>query len=199
MALLEVRGLRRLNVGPVHLRLEPGTCVAIQGRSGAGKSVLLRMVADLDPHEGDAVLDGHACAAMPAPAWRRQVTYVPADSGWWHDRVGEHFTAQEDLGQLLAAVGIVAEAAGWPVVRLSTGERQRMALLRALHPGNRVLLLDEPTSGLDPDSVRRVEDLLRARMAGGTAILLVTHDAGQAARLASRRFELRDGQLQVQP
>jgi ABC-type iron transport system FetAB ATPase subunit len=196
--MLELRGLRRLQVGPVDLRVDVGTCVAIQGRSGTGKSVLLRMIADLDPHEGDAALDGQACSAIPAPAWRRQVTYVAPDSGWWRERVAEHFAADAGLDQLLPAVGIAAEAAGWPVARLSTGERQRIALLRALQSGNRVLLLDEPTSGLDRESITRVEQLLRQRLAAGTTILMVTHDAQQAVRMAHRRFDLDDGQLREQ-
>jgi ABC-type nitrate/sulfonate/bicarbonate transport system ATPase subunit len=58
--------LRRLHVGPIDFALGPGECVSIGGKSGAGKSVLLRLVADLDPHEGDALLDGAACSAMAA-------------------------------------------------------------------------------------------------------------------------------------
>jgi ABC-type iron transport system FetAB ATPase subunit len=193
--MLELRGLQRLQVGPIDLQVESGTCIAIQGRSGAGKSVLLRMIADLDVHQGDVLLDGQACSAMTAPAWRRRVTYVAPESGWWRERVGEHFASEDQLGSLLPAVGIDADAATWAVARLSTGERQRIALLRAMQPENRVLLLDEPTSGLDPDSIGKVERLLRQRMAAGTSILLVTHDPQQAARMAQRRFELRDGQL----
>jgi ABC-type glutathione transport system ATPase component len=65
--ILKGRTLRRLHVGPIDFALRPGECVSIGGKSGAGKSVLLRMVADLDPHEGDALLDGAACSDMPAP------------------------------------------------------------------------------------------------------------------------------------
>jgi ABC-type multidrug transport system ATPase subunit len=196
--MLETRSLRRLHVGPIDLQIEDGACVSVAGRSGSGKSVLLRMIADLDPHEGDALLDGKACSAMPAPAWRRLVTYVAADSGWWADGVGDHFAADVDLPSLLAEVGLDPQAASWTVARLSTGERQRLALLRALSPGNRVLLLDEPTSGLDAGSTDLVEALLRARMARGTAVLLVTHDPEQALRMASRNYLLDDGRLQEQ-
>src|SRR5690606_10115868 len=80
--------------------------------------------------------------------------------------------------------------------RLSTGERQRLALLRALYLNSRVLLLDEPTSSLDPESVALIEQLLHKRLANGTAILLVTHDAEQAARMGSRHVLLEDGGLQ---
>ena len=196
--MLETRSLRRLHVGPIDLQIEQGACVSVAGRSGSGKSVLLRMIADLDPHDGDALLDGKAWSAMPAHAWRRLVTYVAADSGWWADGVGDHFAADVDLPSLLAEVGLDPQAASWTVARLSTGERQRLALLRALCPGNRVLLLDEPTSGLDAGSTERVEALLRARMARGTAILLVTHDPGQALRMASRNYLLDDGRLHEQ-
>ena len=169
--------------------------MSVSGKSGSGKSVLLRMLADLDPHDGDVFLDGEACSAMPAPTWRRRVTYVSAESGWWDERVAAHFSADTDFAALLPLVGIPVEAASWPISRLSTGERQRLALLRALRPENRVLLLDEPTSGLDVGSVALVEALLRETLAGGIAILMVTHDPEQAARMASRHLELHDGRL----
>lgn len=193
--MLEARALHRLNVGPIDLVLDSGTCASIAGKSGAGKSVLLRMLADLDPHGGDAFLDGEACSAMPAPAWRRRVTYVAAESGWWDERVVAHFAADTDFATLLPSVGIPVEASSWPIARLSTGERQRLALLRALTPANRVLLLDEPTSGLDPGSIGLVEALLKERLVQGVAILMVTHDPEQAQRMASRHLELRDGRI----
>jgi ABC-type iron transport system FetAB ATPase subunit len=193
--MLKTRSLSRLHIGPVDLDLDAGTCTSIAGKSGAGKSVLLRMIADLDPHEGDCALDGQACSAMAAPKWRRQVKYVAAESGWWDKTVAAHFAPGADCASLLPALGIAGEAAQWPVERLSTGERQRLALLRALTPATRVLLLDEPTSGLDQASVAQVEALLRERMAAGVTILMVTHDAAQAGRMASRHFELRDGKL----
>jgi ABC-type iron transport system FetAB ATPase subunit len=195
--MLETRSLHRLAVGPIDLMLDPGCCMSIVGKSGSGKSILLRMIADLDPHEGGAALDGIACSNMPAPAWRRQVTYVAAESGWWDERVAAHFPARADLSASFASVGIPAEAVSWPVSQLSTGERQRLALLRALAPANRVLLLDEPTSGLDVASTAMVETLLRERLAHGGAIVLVTHDPAQARRLASRHFELRGGRLEA--
>jgi ABC-type phosphate transport system ATPase subunit len=81
------------------------------------------------------------------------------------------------------------------IERLSTGERQRLALVRSLARRPRVLLLDEPTAALDPDAVARVEALLRDFLARGLAILIVTHSAEQARRLAQRTFHLDQGQL----
>jgi ABC-type iron transport system FetAB ATPase subunit len=194
--MLEAKGLRRLHIGPFDLVIEPGACVSVSGKSGAGKSLLLRMIADLDPHEGDIFLDGSSCSGMPAPQWRRRVTYVAAESGWWADSVHQHFHRDVDLHGLLPRVGIDPKVIDWPTARLSTGERQRLALLRALGPSNRVLLLDEPTSALDPDSVALVEALLRSRMDNGTAIILVTHDIDQARRMGIRHVRIQDGTME---
>src|SRR6202051_1057123 len=109
--MLEGHALRRLHLGPIDFALRPGECVSLAGKSGAGKSVLLRMLADLDPHQGDALLDGAACSGMPAPKWRRMVTYVAAESGWWDERVGTHFSPGADFPTLPPAVGISAEPA----------------------------------------------------------------------------------------
>jgi ABC-type iron transport system FetAB ATPase subunit len=175
--------------------VDAGECVAIEGKSGSGKSVLLRTIADLDPHEGDAKLEGQACSAMPAPQWRQRVTYVAAESGWWAERIDDHFASRDELIRWLPRVGLDKEAADWPVARLSTGERQRVALLRALTPGNRVLLLDEPTSGLDIDTRNLVETVLRERLEAGRAIVLVTHDPELARGIAKRRFVMDAGHL----
>ena len=98
-------------------------------------------------------------------------------------------------GEECLLVGPTA-AADWEVARLSTGERQRMALLRAFTPENRVLLLDEPTSGLDAETTAQIEALLRERMEAGTMLVMVTQDPQQAARLATARYLLAAGQLQ---
>ena len=194
--MFETLGLKRLHVGPVDLHARDGSCVAIEGRSGSGKSLLLRAMADLDPHEGDSALDGERCSEMPAPRWRLRVTYVAAASGWWLDMVAPHFADVAQLRTQLARVGLPPEAAGWEVARLSTGERQRLALLRALTPDNRVLLLDEPTSGLDADTTQQVEALLREQLEAGKTLVMVTHDPLQAGRLAHQRYLLAEGRLQ---
>jgi ABC-type multidrug transport system ATPase subunit len=83
----------------------------------------------------------------------------------------------------------------WPVTRLSTGEKQRLALIRALILDPPVLLLDEPTSALDEDTTQQIEQLLQSRLQQGVSILLVTHDKRQAERLASRIVHISRGQL----
>ncbi|MDX1607351.1 MAG: ATP-binding cassette domain-containing protein [Candidatus Competibacterales bacterium] len=180
---------------PVTLTLAGGECIAIGGPSGAGKSLLLRAIADLDPNAGEVSLDEQARAALPAPEWRRRVIYVAADPGWWADDVAAHFPDRAVAGPLLTALGLPPGALDWPVERLSSGERQRLGLARALARGPRVLLLDEPTAQLDPAATERVEDLLRQHLAAGLGLMLVTHDAAQAARLAQRRFRLEGGRM----
>jgi ABC-type iron transport system FetAB ATPase subunit len=194
---LAVRGLRSRFGGPFDFALRAGECVAIQGPSGAGKSVLLRMLADLDPHEGEVLLDGQASSAMPAPAWRSKVVYQAAEPAWWEASAGQHFTAAQRglVREAMAALDLAPALLDVEIDRLSTGERQRLALVRSLACAPRVLLLDEPTAALDPASVARAEALLAARVADGMTLLIVTHSADQARRLAQRVFHLEQGKL----
>jgi len=196
-ARLSARGLRSGFGGPFDFSLLAGECVAIQGPSGAGKSVLLRMLADLDPHEGEVLLDGQSAASMPAPAWRAQVVYQAAEPAWWEASAGQHFTAAQRglVREAMAALDLAPALLDVEIDRLSTGERQRLALVRSLATQPRVLLLDEPTGALDPESVARAESLLTARLEDGMAILIVTHSAEQARRMAHRSFRLEQGKL----
>ncbi len=191
--MLEVEGLTRPPLAPVDLVVAGGECVALIGPSGAGKSLLLRAIADLDPNQGKVRFDGTDRDAVEAPDWRRMVVYVAAESGWWADRVGPHFEDPAAARPIVESLGLAPEALDWPVSRLSTGEKQRLALARALALRPRVLLLDEPTAALDTEASAAVEGALSDALADGTAILLVTHNAEQAARLAVRRFLMQDG------
>jgi len=196
--LLEISDLRTELLGPVSLSVAPGECVAVLGPSGSGKSLFLRAVADLDPNQGRVSLGGRDRDAMTACEWRRLVGLVPAESGWWADRVGDHFDPQVDYAGLLEAVGLPG-ALDWEVGRLSTGERQRLAIIRALGQAPRGLLLDEPTAALDEAASGRVERLIAAQCADGVPVLMVTHDRAQAARLARRSFWMDGGRLQPMP
>ncbi len=186
--------LRSRMLGPVSFALAAGECVCVSGPSGAGKSLLLRALADLDPHQGRITLEGTPSADFTAAEWRKRVGMLPPESAWWDDQVGTHFPSVDD--ELLASVGLGGEVMSWSVGRLSSGERQRLALARLL--GNRpdVLLLDEPTANLDPQNVARVETLIAGlRQHRGTAVLWVSHDPVQIDRIASRQLKLRAGRL----
>lgn len=194
MASLRIQGLGRLTVGPVDLTVEAGCCVCLSGESGAGKSVLLRCVADLDPHEGRAWLGQEARESMTGPAWRTRVGLLPAESHWWAPTVGEHF--EEPDHALLGELGFAEDVLGWSVARLSTGERQRLALGRLLSIQPQALLLDEPTASLDPANVERAELMLkRYRETHGAPVLWVSHDAAQIARVADQQLRIHDGKL----
>ena len=197
--MLLVRDLARPGLGPISFELQVGECIALRGPSGAGKSLLLRAIADLDPNSGTVTLDGSARESMPAPQWRRQVTYLPAEPGWWADRVGAHYSDWQTARPLVEALALPADCDHWPVLRLSTGERQRLGLVRVLLLEPRVLLLDEPTSGLDAEATESVERLVLERLAQGTSVLWVTHDDAQAKRVARRALKISKGQAREEP
>lgn len=182
------------HVGPVSISVAGGECLAILGASGSGKSLLFRAIADLDPNHGDVSLNGRSRDEIPAYEWRRQVSLVPAETGWWADRVDDHFDADRDLEDLLETVDLKS-ALGWEVNRLSTGERQRLGIVRALQARPSVLLLDEPTASLDADMTAVVEGLIKQQLARDVCVLLVTHDPEQAKRLADRSMRMADGRL----
>jgi ABC-type multidrug transport system ATPase subunit len=120
------------------------------------------------------------------------VALVPAESGWWADRVGEHFPTKSDATELIGKLGL-AGSFEWNVGRLSTGERQRLALARALCRRPQALLLDEPTTSLDDHARGLVEELIRACCGDGMALLLVTYDRPQAERMAKQLLQMSDG------
>ena len=193
--MLRVCGLTALHLSPVSFSLAAGQCLGVRGASGAGKSLLLRAIADLDPNHGEVWLDDQARSACSGPQWRAQVGYLPAEPGWWAVRVAEHFADWPAQAAGLAALGLRAELGQAPPAQLSTGERQRMALLRALARRPRVLLLDEPTAGLDAENVAAVEAWLAQQRRAGLMLLWVSHDAAQLARVADVHYMLQDGQL----
>jgi len=195
LASLRIDQLATRHVGPIDLSIGAAECLCIQGASGSGKTLLLRAIADLDLHRGEVYLDGASCSSLPAPAWRRSVSLVVAESQWWSAEVGEHFEQGVDA-DWLERLGLPEAAMGWELSRCSTGERQRLALLRTLMQAPAVLLLDEPTGNLDQESTRRVEAVLAEyRLQRQAALLWVSHDAAQVKRVAQRSFTLDHGRL----
>ena len=192
--MLKVVDLRRAGLHATSLELADGHGLAISGASGSGKTLLLRAIADLDPSTGVVTADPLERDRVPAPTWRRHVAYVPAESGWWTDRVGDHFD-RAAAAPLLPRLGLPDDALDWAVAQLSSGERHRLALVRALCRAPRVLLLDEPTATLDPAATALVEAEMARRLADGLSLLLVTHDPDQAARLGLPERRMAGGRL----
>ena len=195
MPVLEIRDLRFRNRGPYSFRVEGGECIALHGPSGAGKSLLLRALADLDPRSGGMQLGTVNADAVAGPWWRRLVGMLPAESGWWLDLVAEHFTDFAAIDEVaLASLGFDRSVAHWHVSRLSTGEKQRLAILRLLENQPQCLLLDEPTASLDPDSVERAEQLLlQYSRERATPVLWVSHDPAQLGRVSHHLFLMEKG------
>ena len=192
---LRVDNLCLHDVGPFNLEVENGACIGLSGPSGSGKSLFLRAIADLEVHTGSVYMDGKEQAQIPAPDWRRQVGLLPAESMWWFDTVGEHFSSVDDASNL-KRLGFDSDVWGWPVSRLSSGERQRLALVRLLENRPRLLLLDEPTANLDEGNTQRVETLIHDyRFESGAAVLWVGHQKAQLERIADRIIGLSAGRL----
>lgn len=194
MPSLAISDLVASGVSAGRLKVPAAGCTALYGPSGGGKTLLLRAIADLDPSSGDVRLDGTERSSMPAHAWRRRVAYIAAESAWWHNTVGPH--CEQWPISTLSALGFDNDVLTWEIQRLSSGERQRLALARALAQRPEALLLDEPTANLDTENTERVETLIdRWRDSSRGCVLWVSHDPDQRERLAGPCLIVRDGRL----
>ncbi len=198
----------------VSLEVDSGEFVVIAGSSGSGKTTLLTLLSGLDhPTSGQVVIDGRditdASEAALAPLRNRVIGFVfqsfhlvpsmtaienvmfPAELNGDHD-------AAERAGQLLARVGLSSRTGNLPS-QLSGGEKQRVALCRALINRPKLLFADEPTGNLDSDNGRAVlEQLIDLKHAYGATLVLVTHNP-EIARAADRVLTLSDGHLAGPP
>jgi putative ABC transport system ATP-binding protein len=196
----------------IALTIQRGQRIAIVGRSGAGKSLLLRALARLDPIDrGELLWHGMPVVGHRVPEYRRHVIYlhqrpVLAD-GIVEDSLRQPFDLKAHRGQKFDRECIVEwlELLGrdhrlltLQQRDLSGGEAQIVALLRAIQLEPEVLLLDEPTAALDAEATLLVERLLQLWMdrhrAGGSTIW-VSHDAQQAARVSDHVIKMDQGRL----
>ncbi|WP_412048823.1 ATP-binding cassette domain-containing protein [Hoeflea sp. Naph1] len=198
---LEAAGKTLVNVEK--LTLDPHSVTVIMGPNGAGKSLLLRLVHGLiAPTRGwiswGEVASGEATRSTQAMVFQKPVLLrrsVAANIDFvLRRRAGTKAERQVRRDELLARVGL-ADRAEQPARLLSGGEQQRLALARALATRPKVLLLDEATASLDPASVQMIEQIVLASSTEQTKIIFVTHDLGQARRLADDVAFLHHGQL----
>ena len=181
----------------------PDGATALLGPSGSGKSSLLRLLNRLsDPDEGEILFEGEPVTSLDVLDLRRRAVLVPqlpaplpgtvADNV----RYGPSLCDREpDVAACLARAGLDGAYAERDAAQLSVGEQQRVMLARALALEPEVLLLDEPTSALDETARDGVERTLEELARAGVAMVLVTHDRGQAERIASSVIELREGRM----
>ncbi|MCG6864760.1 MAG: ATP-binding cassette domain-containing protein [Thiogranum sp.] len=192
--MFDVSDLTRPGQPAVSFRLSEGELACLSGPSGSGKTQLLRALVDLDPSEGSVKLLGVRRESLPPQQWRRRVAFLPAESRWWAATVAEHFAVVH--AEQLRRLGFDEDVGGWRVERLSSGEKQRLALLRLLANRPEVLLLDEPTANLDAENIERVEELVTDYVSTQRASCLwVSHDKRQITRLCERCLEMADAGL----
>jgi urea transport system ATP-binding protein len=191
----------------VDIEVADGGVTAIMGHNGAGKTTLLRAAVGLLPvRSGRVSLDGEDVSRLrPHQRVRRGLAYVPQ--------------GQQSFGQLTARenLQLVADGAGsagasrmsdaldlFPALRdllgrraglLSGGQRQQLAIARALLTGPRVLILDEPTEGIQPSVVQEIEDAIGTLSAGGLSVLLVEQHVGFALGAAGQYYVLESGRV----
>lgn len=179
--------------GPYSFALTSGQILAISGASGAGKSLLLRAIADLEPHQGEMAIEGEDYLNFSGPDWRCRVMYLPSEAQWWKETVREHLITEPENSEL-ELFGFTAATLDWEISRLSSGEKQRLAILRLLQRRPRVLLLDEPTASLDQQNIARIEKMLQNYVwQEKAAAIWVSHDPLQIERIADRHYEILPG------
>jgi len=219
-AIVEGRDLTRLFPMPagavtalshVSIRVDPGDYVAITGPSGCGKSTLLHLLGCVDyPTSGSIILEGRDVAGLGESGRSRirlnRIGFVfqrffllPMLTAWENVELpqaeaGAPKAARRDrTAELLAYVGLAERRDHLPS-QLSGGEMQRVAIARALANRPPLLLADEPTGELDETSGEQIADLFDRVHAGGTAIVVVTHNPAVAER-AGRRLAMKSGRV----
>ncbi len=191
------------------LHVAKGEFVFLTGHSGAGKSTMLKlMYAEQRPSSGDVKVSGFSItdlSAVEVPKLRRRLGIVFQDFRLLDDRTAEENIAfalevtgaRRDIiparvQRVLSQVGLAGKANARPN-ELSGGEQQRVAIARALVNDPAILLADEPTGNLDERATRGVFQLLRDINAGGTCVVMATHDLDLVRQTSYRTVELREG------
>ena len=205
--------VRELAVGGVSLEVESGHALGLMGRTGSGKSTLLELLAGLSrPISGEVLLDGSSVwrdrAARAALERERGVVFQLPERQFFEPTVEREVTyacrrrgekgeaARGAAARALSLVGLDLGLIGdKSPFALSGGQQRRVAIASVLAARPRLLLLDEPTAGLDPDARCDCLAAIRACAAGGTAVVMASHDADAVAHVCDEVALLDDGRL----
>ena len=195
---VQVRRARKLVLGPVNLTLDPSGPTIVVGPNGSGKTTLLRVMHGIERINGGSVTWGHndpakhafvfqspvvmrrsvaENLAYPLTLLKTERAQVTQEVDYWLDRIG------------------LTSVRNSPATRLSGGERQKLAIARALIRKPDVLFLDEPCANLDGHATREIEQLLQETAAAGTHLVMATHDMGQARRMAHNMVFVLGGKI----
>lgn len=200
---LRLQAGERVLLDIASLRLEGSGCTAIIGPNGAGKSLLIRVLAGLrTPQRGTITWHGTAPdrarqlqvgLLLQRPVLLRRSTrgnlvYALRAAGRSAAQALQQAEAALDQARLL-------QQANSPARRLSGGEQQRLALIRALLLQPSILFLDEPTASIDPVSTLPIEALLHQAVDEGVRVVIVSHDPGQVQRLANDVILMNHGRI----
>jgi signal transduction histidine kinase/ABC-type multidrug transport system ATPase subunit len=214
--MLEVRGLS-VNYGPlqalagVNLVIREGEVVALAGENGAGKTTLVRCIGgDIAPTGGEILVDGAPRSADHAGIGRQGISVLWQDLALCDNldiaanlmlgrerriQLASEVRLHTEAARLLRELGISLPATTRDVRSLSGGQRQLVAVARAIARRPRLLLLDEPTAALGVAMSRQVEDLIRHQREQGASVVLACHDIDMMFRLADRIVVLRHGRV----
>jgi iron complex transport system ATP-binding protein len=183
---------------PADFRMEAPELVCLVGPNGSGKTSLLHALARIGRPSGEVRIDGRRPEALVPAERRRLLSYLPAsrDVAWplAAEDVVRLGAVEAEAAEAIAALDLAAFARR-RVDRLSTGERSRVLIARALAPRPRLLLLDEPVANLDPLWQLRLMEILRVAVAGGQGAVVAMHDLDLAARYADRLVLMEKGAI----
>jgi simple sugar transport system ATP-binding protein len=197
----------------VTLDVSPGEIVAIVGDNGAGKSTLVKLIAGVhQPTSGRIVLDGEEVKlSSPAESQRHGIEVVYQDLALANGqpvymnmflgrelvrgplRTLDRRRMAKETQQLLDELEIRIDSPRQPIRDLSGGQRQGVAIGRAVHWAHRLVLMDEPTAALGVQETKRVEDIIQGLREHGRGIVIVSHSLDQVFRISDRICVLRRG------
>jgi polar amino acid transport system ATP-binding protein len=186
-----------------------GEVACLIGRSGSGKSTILRCINGLDTHDSGVIqVDGHVVRPESLSIIRRKLSMVFQKAllfphrtalenvieGPIHVLKQTRQEATELATNLLEKVGLIDRMNDYPA-SLSGGEQQRVGIARALAMRPRVVLLDEPTAALDPEKVGEVLEVMRRLADEGMTMIVVTHEIGFASEVADQALFVDGGRI----
>jgi len=221
VALLEVRNVSK-SFGAIHAvndiswSIEPGEVVGLMGDNGAGKSTLVKLIAgNFPPTDGEVLVDGEVCHFhKPIQARTKGIEVVYQDLALapdltiaesmflGHERMARRWrrlgvidrkTMGAEAAAAIRRLGVSLPAVGAAIGSLSGGQRQAVAIARAVRWAENVLLMDEPTAALGVRQTEIVTNVIRAAADSGLGVLVISHDMPHMLRTADRIAVLRHG------